>query len=154
MGEPPLPITPGVTITYEATADATGSINTISSSKTNFCSYLYVLFRNNNPRMWGRRANTRRTLLRPNPPTTTRMPRTPDGIPTVPYDDQGKRNPYGMAKIVARDASNNVLATAKIVLSVSDEMSCSHLPCFQQLCLCETRCRLGSVTLTPTRIRS
>ena len=50
---------------------------------------------------------------------------TADGIPTIPYDDQGKNNAYGMAKIVARDANGNVLASARIVLSVSDEMSCS-----------------------------
>jgi len=36
MGEPPQRISSGVTITYEATADPTGSINTISSTKTNF----------------------------------------------------------------------------------------------------------------------
>lgn len=40
MGEPPVPITTGVTITYEAVADANGSINTISSTKTNFWSYI------------------------------------------------------------------------------------------------------------------
>jgi hypothetical protein len=43
----------------------------------------------------------------------------------MPYDDQGNRNPFSMAKIVARDAQGNVLATAKIVLSVSDEMTCN-----------------------------
>src|SRR5664279_3711904 len=44
MGEPPQRITSGVTITYEATADPSGSINTISSSKTNFWSWVRVLF--------------------------------------------------------------------------------------------------------------
>ena len=33
--EPPIVISSGVTITYEATADPSGSINTISSAKTN-----------------------------------------------------------------------------------------------------------------------
>jgi hypothetical protein len=44
MGANPVPITTGVTITYQAVADATGSINTISSTKTNFWSYVKPLF--------------------------------------------------------------------------------------------------------------
>ena len=126
MGEPPLPITTGVTITYEATADATGSINTISSTKTNFWSYIYVLFRNNNPPDVGLTGkHTQNLTPHPLKYDTKNAYWTADGIPTVPYDDAGKRNAYGMAKIVARDTSGNILATAKIVLSVSDEMSCS-----------------------------
>src|SRR5450631_1489263 len=35
-GEPPVQVTSGVTITYQATPDTTKSINTISSTKTNF----------------------------------------------------------------------------------------------------------------------
>ena len=42
-GEPPLPITTGVTVTYQATADAKKSINTISSTKTNFWTYVQAL---------------------------------------------------------------------------------------------------------------
>ncbi len=38
LGEPPQVITSGVTLTYEAAADTTGSKNTISSTKTNFWS--------------------------------------------------------------------------------------------------------------------
>jgi len=126
MGEPPLPITTGVTIAYEATADATGSINTISSTKTNFWSYIYVLFRNNNPPDVGLTGNHTQNLT----PHLLKYDSknaywTADGIPTMPYDDQGNRHAYGMAKIVARDSKGNILATAKIVLSVSDEMSCN-----------------------------
>ncbi len=47
------------------------------------------------------------------------------GIPTVPYDDAGNRNPYPMALIVARDAQGNVIAQASIVVNVSDEISCN-----------------------------
>src|SRR6516165_11212643 len=125
MGEPPLPITTGVTITYEATADTTGSINTISSTKTNFWSYIRVLFLNSNPPDVGLTGSHTQDL------TPRKLSYdgknaywTANGIPTVPYDDQGRRNPYGMAKIVARDNNGNVLASAKIVLSVSDEMTC------------------------------
>ena len=37
-GEPPVPVTTGVTITYQATPDTTGSVNSKSAPKTNFCS--------------------------------------------------------------------------------------------------------------------
>ena len=46
-GEPPVPVTSGVTITYAAVADAKKSINTITSTKTNFWSYVQVLFHTN-----------------------------------------------------------------------------------------------------------
>src|SRR5450755_439178 len=43
-GEPPVAITSGVTITYLATADLTGSVNSRSASKTNFWKYVQLLF--------------------------------------------------------------------------------------------------------------
>jgi hypothetical protein len=126
MGEPPVPITSGVTITYVAMKDATGSINTISSTKTNFWSYINVLFHNNNPPDVGLTGNHTQNLT-PHKLTydSAHAYWTADGIPTMPYDDQGNRNPYGMARIVARDSNGVVLASAPIVLSVSDEMSCT-----------------------------
>jgi hypothetical protein len=127
MGEPPVPITTGVRITYEATADAKGSINTISSTKSNFWSYINVLFHNNNAPDVGLTGNRTQSLTpRKLAYDKTNAYWTADGIPTIPYDDQGNRNAYPMAKIVARDANNNVLASAKIVLAVSDEMSCTN----------------------------
>lgn len=126
MGEPPQRITSGVTITYEATADPTGSINTISSTKTNFWSWVRVLFLASPPPDIGLTGNSVQNLT-PHRLTydSTNGYWTADGIPTMPYDDQGNRNPFSMAKIVARDAQGNVLATAQIVLSVSDEMTCN-----------------------------
>ncbi len=126
MGEPPQQITSGVTITYEATTDPSGSINTISSTKTNFWSYVQTLFLTSPPPDIGITGNSVQNLT-PHPLAydSTNQYWTADGIPTVPYDDYGNLNPYGMAKIVARDAQGNVLATASIVLSVSDEISCS-----------------------------
>ena len=132
-GEPPVPITSGVTITYVAMADATGSINTISSTKTNFWSYINVLFHSNNPPDIGLTGNHTQNLT-PHQLTydSAHAYWTADGIPTIPYDDQGKRNAYGMARIVARDSNGVVLASAPIVLSVSDEMSCTTVSRFQQ----------------------
>lgn len=126
MGEPPQRITSGVRITYEATPDLRLSINTISSTKSNFWSWVRVLFLTSPPPDIGLTGNSVQNLT-PHPLSydSTNGYWTADGIPTMPYDDRGVRNPFSMAKIVARDSSGNILATARIVLSVSDEMTCS-----------------------------
>ena len=126
MAEPPQRISTGVTITYEATTDPSGSINTISSTKTNFWTYVQTLFLASPPPDVGLTGNSVQNLT-PHPLTYDSQLGywTADGIPTMPYDDQGVRNAYSMAKIVARDTAGNVLATASIVLSVSDEMTCT-----------------------------
>ncbi len=127
MGEPPQLVTTGVTITYEAIPDPSGSINTISSTKSNFWSYARSLFLASLPPDIGLTGNSVQNLT-PHPLgyDSANGYWTADGIPTVPYDDRLNRNPYGMAKIVARDTQGNVLATASIVLSVSDEISCNR----------------------------
>ncbi len=120
-------VTTGVTITYEAVADTAGSINTSSSNKTNFWTYASVLFL----------ASLNIDVGLAGKPVQSATPRQLDfnssaavweavGIPTVPYDDTGVTNAYPMAKIVAKDSSGTVLAEAKIVLAVSDEMSCKN----------------------------
>ena len=123
--EPPQIITTGVNITYEATADPTGSINTISSTKTNFWSYVDQLLLTNPPPDVGITGNyVQSKTPRPLTFNSTLGYWEVTGVPTVPYDDAGNLNPYSLAKIVARDLNGNVLATAKIVVPVSDEMSC------------------------------
>ena len=125
--EPPLPISTGVTITYQAMPDATKSFNTRSANKTNFWNYVKVLF-----------------LASPAPETGLAgyktQSRTPQnmnynstekywegvGIPTVNYDDQGRFAPFPMAKIVAKDSTTGaILAQTTVVLSVSDEITCT-----------------------------
>jgi len=126
-GDPPVPITSGVTITYQATPDTTGSVNSSSSKKTNFWKYVATLFLVSVPPETGLAGY----------PTQSKTPAQLTynstegyweavGVPTVPYDDKKVWNPYPMAKLVARDTSGNVLAMASIVLSVSDEMSCKE----------------------------
>jgi hypothetical protein len=124
-GEPPTPITSGVTITYQATTDTKGSINSSSSTKTNFWSYVRTLFLNSVPPEVGL-ANYKTQTLAPAQLTfnATQGYWEAVGIPTVPYDDAGKFNPYPMAVLTARNSSGTVLASAKIVLAVSDEMTC------------------------------
>jgi hypothetical protein len=125
-GEPPVPVTSGVTITYQAVADATKSINTTSSTKTNFWTYVQTLFHGNPPPNTGLAGyKVQSTTPQKMAYNTTAAYWEGVGIPTVGYDDKGNFNPYPMAKLVARNSSGTVLATASIVLAVSDEMSCS-----------------------------
>lgn len=125
-GDRPQLVTSGVTVTYEAVADLSGSVNTSSSNKTNFWDYAGALFLtalSADVGLAGKAVQSR---------TPQQMDFNTDlgvwwaeGIPTVPYDDTGLRNAYPMAKLVAKDSQGNVLAETKIVLPVSDELSCS-----------------------------
>jgi hypothetical protein len=125
-GEPPVPVTTGVTITYQALKDASGSINSSSASKTNFWNYVRTLFLNSVPPETGL-AGYKTQGKTPQNMTynTTESYWEGVGIPTVNYDDTGKFAPFPMAKLVAKDSAGVVLATASIVLSVSDEISCN-----------------------------
>jgi len=125
-GNPPALVTSGITVTYEAVADSTGSINTISSTKTNFWDYVRALFLNSVPPDTGL-TNLKVQSLTPQAMTFDNSLGVWEavGIPTVPYDDKGKRNAYPMAKIVARDGTGVELASATVVLAVSDELTCS-----------------------------
>ena len=124
-GEPPVAITTGVTITYQAVADTTGSINTSSAGKSNFWNYVRPLFLNSVPPEMGLAGY----------PTQSKVPHGMKfnaaenyweavAIPTMPYDDAGKLNPYSMVQVVAKSTTGAVLATINIVIPVSDEMSC------------------------------
>jgi len=126
-GEPPVAITSGVTISYLATADTTGSINSGSAKKTNFWSYVQLLFLSNPPPDTGLAGyQTQSKTPHPLNYNSTLGYWEAVGVPTVGYDDKCAFNPYPMAQLVAKDSNGKVLATAKIVLSVSDEMSCKN----------------------------
>lgn len=124
--EPPVAITSGVTITYQAVADTKSSINSSSATKTNFWSYVTTLFHATVPPETGLAGyKTQGKLPQPMTYNTTEGYWEAVGIPTVPYDDKLVFNPFPMAQIVAKDSTGKILATAKIVLAVSDEMSCA-----------------------------
>lgn len=115
----------GVTLTYEAMADANGSINTFSVGKTNFWTWVQALFGAQPADNTGLAGNaTTSTIPRPMKFNSTNNWFEAEGIPITPYDDGGSKNFYPMVKVVAKDASGNVLASARTVLPVSDEMSC------------------------------
>lgn len=125
-GEPPVRITTGVVITYKARIDTNLSRNTISSTKTNFWSYVQLLFHVSPPPDQGL-SGTPVQSKGPHPMTynATLGYWEAVGIPTVPYDDAMQSNAYPMATIEARDANTGaLLATAPVVLSVSDELTC------------------------------
>ncbi len=118
-------VTSGVTLSYESVADAQGSINTVSSTKTNFWQYVKAMFGaspatdvglTGNPAPSAKPANLKWNA--------TQAWFEADGIPITPYDDKGLKNFYPMVKVVAKDGSGKVLATAQTVLPVSDEMTC------------------------------
>jgi hypothetical protein len=131
-GSQPIPVTSGVTITYQAMKDASGSINTTSygtstiSQKTNFWSYVRLLFLGQ-PLPDEGLHNYPVQSLTPQPMTydATKGLWKAEGIPTVPYDDAQAGKPYPMAQIVAKNSSGQTIGTATVVLAVSDEMSCS-----------------------------
>jgi hypothetical protein len=137
VGGQPAPVSSGVTITYEAMKDASGSINTTSygsgavSQKTNFWNYVRQLFLAQPIADQGLH-NYPVQSLTPAPMTydTTKSAWKAEGIPTVPYDDTLASKPYPMAKLVAKNSSGQTIASATVVLAVSDEMSCSscHAP--------------------------
>jgi hypothetical protein len=120
-------VSTGVTLTYEAIEDTRGSINTSSSTKTNFWEWVSALFGVNLPKDKGLMGN----------PVQSRTPAPmlydstngywkAEGIPAVPYDDSNHVQYYPMVKVIAKDMSGNILATTKTVLPVSDEMTCKN----------------------------
>lgn len=124
-GDPPS-IATDVKVTFEAVADTSGSKNTGSAAKTNFWTYVQALFGANPAPDVGLTG----TPVQSATPQAMKYNSTAGaweavGIPTVPYDDAGNRNPYPMAKIVVKDSTGNVLATTTAVLAVSDELTCS-----------------------------
>ncbi|NTV95526.1 MAG: hypothetical protein HGA75_08935 [Thiobacillus sp.] len=117
-------VTSGVTLTYQSETDPTGSKNSWSYDKTNFWTYVKNFFMELAADFG----------LTGNPtPSDTPQPLSYDaaaqmfkaeGIPITPYDDTFTKNPYPLVRVVARDGTGKELARARVVLPVSDEMSC------------------------------
>ncbi|MRR18282.1 MAG: hypothetical protein EG826_17715, partial [Deltaproteobacteria bacterium] len=119
------PVTSGVTMTYEAVRDPSGSINTTSFSKTNFWDWVFTIFGVKPANDVGLAGNPVQSLT----PAAMTFDAVngywkADGIPAVPYDDARNTNYYPMVKVVAKDATGRILAVTRTVLPVSDEMTC------------------------------
>ena len=117
----------GITVTYQAIADATGSINSTSQGKGNFYQYAQALFGTNlapdqGLAGYGMPGPGNQPQLMTFDPAQNWY--SAQGIPITPYDDQGHKNYYPLMRLTARDSAHTVLATADIVLPVADEMNC------------------------------
>ncbi len=118
----------GITVTYEAVADPTGSINTSSVGKTNFWDYVFDFF--------GVSPAPDQGLAGFDMPGSGNPPQamtweaghnwfTAEGIPITPRNDSAETDYYPMMRLVARDGVGVELASSDVVLPVSDEMDCS-----------------------------
>ena len=121
-------VTTGVTLTYEATTGTDGKTNTSSADKTNFWNFSNQLFPGSN-------LQPDVGLLGNKTPSTTPQKMTFDtkekwwkaeGLPLTPYNDDSTKNYYPLVKVTAKDTQGKILATAKVVLPVSDEMDCKR----------------------------
>ncbi|HSU57069.1 MAG TPA: PKD domain-containing protein [Candidatus Dormibacteraeota bacterium] len=127
----------GYTVTYQAVADPSGSINSTAMGKGNYYTYAKALFGATLPPEAGLAgwsmpgvSNIPQGMLfeQTNQPaggvfTGVNWFRA-EGIPISPYDDALKKNPYPLMRMVARNPANQPIATNDIVLPVSDEMDC------------------------------
>jgi PKD repeat protein len=117
----------GITVTYQAVADASGSINSTSQGKGNFYQNAAALYGKvlapdaglAGFSMPGRSNQPMQMVFDP-----VRKSFAATGIPLTPYDDQGKRNPFPLMRLVARDSRGTLLATTDLAVSVSDGMDC------------------------------
>ena len=118
----------GTTVTYEAVADPDGSIDRSSIGKTSFWSWVLALYGASPAPDHGLAgfampgaSNTPQAMAYTGSATWY----TAEGIPLTPIDDSGHVNRYPLMKLVARNGSNQVLASTSIVLPISTEMDCS-----------------------------
>lgn len=114
--------------TYEATADATGSINTTSIGKTNFWQYVQPLFGVQPPLDVGLAGDAMPGLG--NVPQGMHFDPTwswyqGEGIPLTPIDDAGATNTYPLMRVVARNAAGTPIAETRTAVPVSQELECS-----------------------------
>ncbi|MCA9000971.1 MAG: cadherin-like domain-containing protein, partial [Planctomycetes bacterium] len=117
----------GITVTYEAMADPTGSINTSSVGKTNFWDHVLDLFGVSLPVDTG--------LGGFSMPGASNTPQAAhhsaafhwfqaEGVPLTPLDDSMSTNPYSMFRWVARNSQGQEIASTVTSVPASQEMAC------------------------------
>lgn len=121
------PVAAGITVTYEAVEDPDGSKNTTTAGKSNFYQYSEALY--------GAALAVDQGLAGHSMPGPSNIPQPMDwvagmrwfeaaGIPIAPTDDQMRKNSYPLMRVSVRNSAGSVLASADVVLPVSDEMDC------------------------------
>ncbi len=121
-------------VTYHAIADADNSINMSSVGKGNFWTYVNPIFGLNPSPNVGLAVQWPSSFSMPgvsNVPQAMGFEADQSwfvayGIPIMAYDDTGKPNQYPMMRLTAKTTHGAALATADIVLPVSDEMDCKR----------------------------
>lgn len=122
----------GYSVTYQAVPDPDGSVNSTASGKTSFYQNCEALFGVALPMDSGLPVPGPEPFWMPgtnNAPQAMRFESNYHwlaayGIPITPYDDAGKKNPYPLMRLIARNSAGTAIATNDIVLPVSDEMDC------------------------------
>ncbi len=127
----------GYSVTYHAVADPDGSFNSTAMGKGNYYTYATALYGatlapEGGLAGWSMPGVSNRPMAMLFEPTNHPAPGAAaavnwfraEGIPISPYDDAGRKNPYPLMRLIARNASNQPIATNDIVLPVSDEMDC------------------------------
>jgi len=127
----------GYTVTYQAVADPDDSFNSTAMGKGNFYLYSHALYGAALPSeaglagwsMPGTNNTPQGMLFEPtNHPAAGVATKVnwfrAEGIPIAPYDDAGRKNPYPLMRLIARNGSGTAIASNDIVLPVSDEMDC------------------------------
>jgi hypothetical protein len=119
-------------LTYHAVADPEGLINRTSAGKTNFWQYVEPLFGvrlANDVGLAGQAMPGAGNTPQPMRFDSQKSEWVAEGVPVLPYPDNppapGAKHYYPLMRIAARDLQGRVLATADVVLPVSDEMACS-----------------------------
>ena len=112
-------------LTYEATADPTGSINSSSQNKTNFWNYAQPLFGANLSPNIGLTGNPMASL-QPAPLAWNNNFKwfEASGIPITPLDDNQRLNYFPMVKVNAVDSNGQTIASSNTVLPISSEINC------------------------------
>jgi hypothetical protein len=116
------------TVTYEAVADATGSINRTSVGKTDFWQHAQALFGATlalDQGLAGMRMPGAANVPQPMPFRSGIADYLAEGVPITPYDDAGRMNPYPLMRLVARNGTGQQVASTQIVVPVSAEMACA-----------------------------
>lgn len=118
----------GITVTYEAVADASGSINSTSIGKSNFWEHSQALFGAALPEDVGLTGSAM-----PGPANDPQHMHVDgdwewyqgEGIPILPIDDALAKNTYPMMRVTARDSAGQVIATTVTTVPNSQELNCS-----------------------------
>lgn len=119
-------VSSGYTLTYEATPDPSGSVNSTSRYKTNFWDFAQPLFGTSPAPDVGLTGFPMASFT----PAQMRWNGTYNwfeatGIPATPIDDNQNTNYFPMVKVTAFDSSGQEVASSDTVLPISNEINCN-----------------------------